>query len=72
VYFGRRLNVLDLLDDDGYAVLPGVLSRREADALARDLSSGTLQRSRAGARHLLSGWSRGTRIPRYPSSSDAK
>ena len=35
-------------------MLPGVLSRQEADALARDLSSGTLQRSRAGARHLLS------------------
>lgn len=33
--------------------MPGVLSRHEADALARDLSSGSLQRSRAGARHLL-------------------
>jgi hypothetical protein len=39
--------------NDGYAVLPDVLSRQEVEVLAHDLSSSTLQRSRAGARHLL-------------------
>jgi ectoine hydroxylase-related dioxygenase (phytanoyl-CoA dioxygenase family) len=39
--------------DDGFAVLPGVLSSDEADALGRTLASDTLQRSRAGARHVL-------------------
>lgn len=39
---------------DGFAIVPGVLGGREVDAIACDLGSETLQRSRAGARHLLS------------------
>jgi ectoine hydroxylase-related dioxygenase (phytanoyl-CoA dioxygenase family) len=38
---------------DGFAVIPGVLSNDEAAALGRNLASQTLQRSRAGARHIL-------------------
>jgi ectoine hydroxylase-related dioxygenase (phytanoyl-CoA dioxygenase family) len=38
---------------DGFAIAPGVFSSREVDAIAHDLGSQTLQRSRAGARHLL-------------------
>jgi ectoine hydroxylase-related dioxygenase (phytanoyl-CoA dioxygenase family) len=39
--------------DDGFAIIPGVLSSHEVDALGRNLASGALQRSRAGARHIL-------------------
>lgn len=39
--------------DDGFAVIPDVLSSDEADVLGRALMSETLSRSRAGARHLL-------------------
>lgn len=39
---------------DGFSVVPGVLDRGEVDAIARDLDTQQLQRSRAGARHLLS------------------
>lgn len=39
--------------DDGFAVIPGVLSSNEAEALGRNLASQTLERSRAGARHIL-------------------
>jgi ectoine hydroxylase-related dioxygenase (phytanoyl-CoA dioxygenase family) len=40
--------------NDGFAVVPAVLSSRAVDAIARDLAEERLQRSRAGARHLLS------------------
>jgi hypothetical protein len=40
--------------NDGFAVVPGVLSRRDIAAIAGDLAAEALQRSRAGARHLLS------------------
>jgi hypothetical protein len=39
--------------DEGFAVIPGALSNDETDALARDLTSETLSRLRAGARHIL-------------------
>jgi hypothetical protein len=39
--------------DDGYEIIPNVLSVREVDELAEVLDSVPLQRSRAGARHLL-------------------
>lgn len=39
--------------DDGFAIIPGVLSRDETDALGHNLASQPLQRSRAGARHML-------------------
>jgi ectoine hydroxylase-related dioxygenase (phytanoyl-CoA dioxygenase family) len=39
--------------DDGFAIEPAVISSHEADALGRNLASQSLQRSRAGARHLL-------------------
>jgi ectoine hydroxylase-related dioxygenase (phytanoyl-CoA dioxygenase family) len=39
--------------DDGFAIIPGMLSSNEADALGRTLAAETLQRSRAGARHIL-------------------
>jgi ectoine hydroxylase-related dioxygenase (phytanoyl-CoA dioxygenase family) len=39
--------------DDGFAVIQAVLSSDETDALARNLASQALQRSRAGARHIL-------------------
>lgn len=39
--------------DDGFAIIPGVLSSNETDALGSNLVSEKLQRSRAGVRHLL-------------------
>jgi ectoine hydroxylase-related dioxygenase (phytanoyl-CoA dioxygenase family) len=39
--------------DGGFAVIPGVLSNDETGALGCTLASDTLQRSRAGARHVL-------------------
>jgi ectoine hydroxylase-related dioxygenase (phytanoyl-CoA dioxygenase family) len=37
----------------GFAIVPAVLDATEAAALAQTLSDGTLDRSRAGARHLM-------------------
>jgi ectoine hydroxylase-related dioxygenase (phytanoyl-CoA dioxygenase family) len=39
---------------EGFAVVSRILSNQEVDGLVRELACGTLQRSRAGARHLLS------------------
>jgi ectoine hydroxylase-related dioxygenase (phytanoyl-CoA dioxygenase family) len=38
---------------DGFAIVPGVFDGAELDGFARDLADASLQRSRAGARHLL-------------------
>ena len=38
---------------DGFAMVPGVFDGAELDGIARDLAGASLQRSRAGARHLL-------------------
>src|SRR5262245_289168 len=38
---------------DGFATVPGVFDGAELDGFARDLAGASLQRSRAGARHLL-------------------
>lgn len=40
--------------DSGFAIVPEVLDHREVDAILQNLKATTLQRSRAGARHLLS------------------
>jgi ectoine hydroxylase-related dioxygenase (phytanoyl-CoA dioxygenase family) len=40
--------------DDGFAVIANVFDAAELDSITRDLESAPLQRSRAGARHLLS------------------
>jgi Phytanoyl-CoA dioxygenase (PhyH) len=39
--------------EDGYAVLPGVISESEATGLLRELLESNLPRSRAGIRHLM-------------------
>jgi ectoine hydroxylase-related dioxygenase (phytanoyl-CoA dioxygenase family) len=39
--------------NDGFAIVPSVFDGAELDAIARDLADAPLQRSRAGARHLL-------------------
>ena len=41
-------------DDLGYEIIESVLADRECDELLAVLTSETLARSRAGARHLLS------------------
>jgi ectoine hydroxylase-related dioxygenase (phytanoyl-CoA dioxygenase family) len=40
--------------NDGYAIVPNVFDAAELGSIARDLGAAALQRSRAGARHLLS------------------
>lgn len=40
--------------DDGFAVVPNVFDGAELDAITHELGVASLQRSRAGARHLLS------------------
>ena len=40
--------------NDGFAIVPCVFAAPELDGLSRDLEALALQRSRAGARHLLS------------------
>lgn len=40
--------------DSGFAIIPGVFNSRETETISRELERETLQRSRAGARHLLS------------------
>ncbi|HZF15029.1 MAG TPA: phytanoyl-CoA dioxygenase family protein [Steroidobacteraceae bacterium] len=39
---------------NGFAIIPGVIGGAEVDALAHELSTASLKRSRAGIRHLLS------------------
>jgi hypothetical protein len=38
---------------DGFSIIPSVFNSAELDDIARDLGAASLQRSRAGARHLL-------------------
>jgi ectoine hydroxylase-related dioxygenase (phytanoyl-CoA dioxygenase family) len=40
--------------DSGFAIVAGVLDHREVERISRELAREALQRSRAGARHLLS------------------
>jgi hypothetical protein len=37
---------------DGFSIVSGVFTSAELDSVARDLEGASLQRSRAGARHL--------------------
>lgn len=46
--FARRTHV-----NDGFSVVPDAFAAAELDGVARNLSAVSLQRSRAGARHLL-------------------
>src|SRR5262245_40017282 len=39
--------------NDGFAIVPDVFDGAELDEIAHDLATASLQRSRAGARHLL-------------------
>lgn len=41
------------IDADGFAVVPGALRQSEMDTLRADIDKTPLQRSRAGARHML-------------------
>lgn len=43
----------ELIERDGYAIIPDVLTPEEIQNLASDLESSSLPRSRAGVRHLL-------------------
>src|SRR4030095_4825752 len=50
----HRRAVYILMVKDGFAIIHAVLDGHEVDAIARDLAAEILQRSRGGARHLLS------------------
>ncbi len=41
------------IQKDGFAIIPGVLSDREADQLVDEVSVADVRRSRAGIRHAL-------------------
>ena len=51
---GGRFELLLVMDDEGFAVFPQLFSGQEVGALAEALGQWPLERSRAGARHLLS------------------
>src|SRR5277367_4982704 len=50
---GQNMNLVEEVEQGGYAIIPDILSESETGSLAEELSGADIPRSRAGIRHVM-------------------